>query len=336
MTPATSVYVGVAGAAALIDRFGRPVDRLRVSLTMRCNHSCVFCHREGIGAKGGRGELGWRDWAFVARVASRLGIRYVKLTGGEPLVRDDIVDVVAGMAEHLDEVSMVTNASLLKSLASKLAEAGLSRVNISLHSLRHDVFKSITGGSLKHVLEGLKAALDAGLRVKINYLVLKHNAGEFKDIIAYAARIGADVNVIELIPLGTAVPKYEAMHAPLDRVEEWLSRRAVKFWESSFQGRPTYELPEGIRVYLIKGFGNPSLCARCSRLRMTPDGLIQTCIYRPDQIVDARDVIVERDAEGLTRALARATMLREPYFMKHQRNRNPYYSAERRLNRVPR
>lgn len=335
MRKVNSESAGRDGVAALVDRFGRPVDRLRISLTLRCNHSCIFCHREGIGGGVGGRELGWRDWAFVAEVASRLGIRYVKLTGGEPLVREDIVEVVAAMSERLEEVSMVTNASLLKPLAGRLAEAGLSRINVSLHSLREDTFRTITGGSLSRVLAGIRAALDAGLRIKVNYLVLKQNAGEFEDILGYAASIGADVNVIELIPLGTAGPEYGRLHARLDRIEEWLSRRAVRFWESSFQGRPTYELPEGIRVYLIKGFGNPALCARCSRLRMTPEGFIQTCIYRPDQVVDAREAIVGRDAEGLAEAFAKATSLREPYFRLGS-GRNPYYSTERRLNRVPR
>ncbi len=300
---------------SLVDRFGRPVNRLRVSVTLRCNHACIFCHREGISASRVEGELSANDLGFVAEVASSLGITGFKLTGGEPLVRDDIVDVVSAISQHIKDVSLVTNASRLKKFAQGLAEAGLSRVNVSLHSLREDVFRRITGGgSLSDVLEGIEAAIDAGLKVKLNYLVLSLNAGEFKDVIDYASGIGADLNVIELIPVGTPLNVYRELHAELDPVEDYLRRQAVKVWLAEFQNRPTYLMPSGIKVYVIKGFGNPYLCARCTRLRMTPDGKLQTCIYRPDLTVDARDAILRRDVDGLKEAFRRATELREPYF----------------------
>lgn len=300
---------------SLVDRFGRPVNRLRVSITLRCNHACIFCHREGIPASQVKAELSAGDFGFVAEVASSLGIVGFKLTGGEPLVRDDVVDIVSAISQHVEDVSLVTNASRLREFAQGLAEAGLSRVNVSLHSLREDVFRRITGGgSLSDVLEGIEAAIDAGLKVKLNYLVLSLNAGEFKDIVDYASRIGADLNVIELIPIGTPSDVYRELHAGLSPVEDYLRRQAVKVWRAEFQNRPTYLMPSGIKVYVIKGFGNPYLCARCTRLRMSPDGKLQTCIYRPDLIVDARDAILGRDVEGLKEAFRRATELREPYF----------------------
>ncbi len=299
----------------LVDRFGRGVDRLRISITLRCNHSCIFCHREGIPFSNPSHELGPEDWGFLARVASSLGIWYAKLTGGEPLVRKDIVEVVEELSRHLSEVSMVTNASLLKGLAGELADAGLKRVNISLHSLKDDVFKAITGGSLRSVLEGVEAALNAGLGIKINYLVLRMNRDEFKEIINYSSDIGADVNVIELIPIGNPIPNYRELHTDLKPIEEWLKGVAVKSWVTEFQGRPAYELPTGIKVYIIKGYGNPTLCSKCTRLRMTPDGRIQTCIYRPDLTVNAREAILSRDVNALVNAFKEAVGLRRPHFM---------------------
>lgn len=282
---------------------------------MRCNHACIFCHREGIPASQVKAELSADDFGFVAEVASSLGIVGFKLTGGEPLVRDDVVDIVSAVSQHVKDVSLVTNASRLREFASELAEAGLSRVNVSLHSLKEDVFRSITGGaSLSDVLEGIKAAVDAGLKVKLNYLVLSLNVDEFRDIVDYASSIGADLNVIELIPVGTPPDVYRELHVGLSPVEKYLRERAVKAWLTEFQNRPTYLMPSGIRVYVIKGFGNPHLCARCTRLRMTPDGKLQTCIYRPDLVVNAGDAILRRDAEGLKDAFRRATELREPYF----------------------
>lgn len=299
----------------LVDRFGRPVNKLRVSITLRCNHACIFCHREGIPASQVKAELGAGDFGFVAEVASSLGIVDFKLTGGEPLVRDDVVDIVSAISQYVRDVSLVTNASRLRKFAQGLAEAGLSRVNVSLHSLREDVFRRITGGgSLSDVLEGIKAAIDAGLKVKLNYLMLSLNADEFKDIIDYASRVGTDLNVIELIPIGTPPNIYKELHVEISPVEEYLRKQAVKVWLAEFQNRPTYLMPSGIKVYVIKGFGNPYLCARCTRLRMTPDGKLQTCIYRPDLLVDARDAILRRDTEGLKDAFKRATELREPYF----------------------
>jgi len=299
----------------LVDRFGRPVNRLRVSITLRCNHACIFCHREGIHASQVKAELSASDFGFVAEVASSLGIVGFKLTGGEPLVRDDIVDIVSAISQYIKDVSLVTNASRLKEFAHGLAEAGLGRVNVSLHSLREDVFRRITGGgSLNDVLEGIEAAIDAGLKVKLNYLVLSLNVNEFKEIVDYASSLGADLNVIELIPVGTPPDVYRELHAELSPVDEYLKKHAVKVWLAEFQNRPTYLMPSGIKVYVIKGFGNPYLCARCTRLRMTPDGKLQTCIYRPDLTVNARDAILRRDIEGLRRAFKHATELREPYF----------------------
>ncbi len=306
-----------------MDRFGRPVNMLRVSVTLRCNHACIFCHREGIPASLVSKELSAGDLGFVAEVASTLGITAFKITGGEPLVREDIVDIISEVSQHVKEVSLVTNASRLKGLAPKLAEAGLSRVNISLHSLKEDVFRRVTGGGdLSNVLHGIKAAVDAGLKVKLNYLILSLNINEFRNIIEYASSIGANLNIIELIPLGTPPKTYKELHAALDPVEKYLREHAVKAWLTNFQNRPTYLLPTGIKVYVIKGYGNPQLCAKCTRLRMTPDGKIQTCIYRPDQTINARDAILNRDTEALKKAFKQATRLREPYFKEPTKHRH--------------
>ena len=284
-------------------------------MTLKCNHACIFCHREGIPAHLVSKELNAGDLGFVAEVASTLGITAFKITGGEPLLRDDITEIISGVSRHIKDISLVTNASRLAGLAHRLAEAGLSRVNVSLHSLREDVFREITGGGdLKSVLQGISAALDAGLKVKLNYLILALNINEFKDIIGYASSIGANLNIIELIPLGTPPKTYKELHATLDPVEEYLRQHAVKAWLTNFQNRPTYLLPTGIKVYVIKGYGNPQLCAKCTRLRMTPDGKIQTCIYRPDQTINARNAILHRDTEALREAFKQATKLREPYF----------------------
>ena len=296
----------------LVDRYGRPVTHLRISVTFKCNHDCVFCHREGILYSGDE-ELSADEWSFVAKVAVELGIREFKLTGGEPLIRRDIVEIVEGITRHGGKTSMVTNGSLLEHYAHKLAEAGLERVNVSLHSLNKDTFYKITHGNLDKVIRGIEAAINAGLKVKIDYLVLSLNVGEYKKIIEFAEKYGLDLNIIELIPIGLSKDEYNNLHHPLEEIKKYLEEHSIKKYVREFQLRPTYVLPSGIQVSLIKGYGNPFLCAKCTRLRATPDGFLKTCIYRND-LIDMKPAIKERNEEKLKQVFMEAVKKREPFF----------------------
>ncbi|WP_434731040.1 GTP 3',8-cyclase MoaA [Thermogladius sp. KZ2Tp1] len=298
----------------LVDRFGRPLTSLRISVTEKCNHRCVFCHREGLLNYESESELGAEDWGFVANVASYLGIRDAKLTGGEPLVRRDIVEIVREIAGNGLSTSITTNGSLLDKYAKGLAEAGVDHVNVSLHSLREDVFKAITGGDLKRVLQGIEAALQYGTRLKLDFVVLTWNKDEVADLVEFASKRGLEINMIELIPLGVDAELYKRIHVELREVEGYLEKRAVKVEVKEFQSRPVYHLDNGVKVTLIKGFCNPELCARCTRIRFTPDGKIKPCLFRNDNLVDARPYILSRDFHGLVEAFKRANSLREPYF----------------------
>lgn len=296
-----------------VDRFGRPVTHLRLSVTNRCNHDCIFCHREGI-LKTPEYEMSPDEIGFLTEVLSSVGVKYVKLTGGEPLVRGDIVEVVKAISPHA-EVSMVTNGSLLKHFASGLAEAGLARLNISLHSLNPAVFREITRGRLEQVLEGIRAAVDSGLPIKFDVVTLKHNSRELRDLVRFAIKVGADINLIELIPIGMGFHEWKRLHADVAPVEEWLAEMAVRVERLPFQNRTVYRMPEGISVYVIKGYGNPELCAACTRIRMAPDGKFKTCIYRQDYI-DALPAIKARDRDALIKVFRRAVDMREPFFKK--------------------
>ncbi len=259
-------------------------------------------------------ELSPGDWGFVASVALELGIKYFKLTGGEPLVRDDIVDIVGEISERGGVVSIVTNGSLLYKYAKELAENNIEHINVSLHSLNPKIFYEITHGRLEDVLRGIEEALNNGIRLKIDYVVLGMNYAEYKDIIEYASKYGIDVNIIELIPLGIDIKQYHRLHKPLDEIVKWLEERAVKSGRREFQSRPVYLLDTGIKVTVIRGFCNPEMCMSCTRIRMTPDGMIKTCLFRNDTIVDARKHILERNREGLIKDFIKANMLREPFF----------------------
>ncbi len=297
----------------LRDRYGRAVDRFRVSVTQRCNHACIFCHREGI-FRFEEEALDPEDYGFLAKVSKTLGITKYKLTGGEPLVREDIADIVRELRYYSNEVSLSTNGSLLKNKARSLAEAGLDRLNLSLHSFKDEVFTYITRAPLKPVMEGLIEALDVGLKVKINFVVMRSNVNEISRLLDFASRVSVSANLIELIPLGTPQNVYMKEHVSLSEVEDLLEKRATRKYYRDFQNRPTYVLDSGVEVTLIRGYGNPYLCSGCTRLRLTPSGKIKVCIYREDVFVDVKEALKNRDALAVEEALKKATLLREPYF----------------------
>lgn len=299
------------------DKYGRHVDSLRISVTTRCNLNCIFCHREGI--TGTRNELlTAEDYGFIAKVASRLEIHYHKLTGGEPLLREDIADIVRYMKEHSKSVSITTNGVFLEKRAKALADAGVDYLNVSLHSLNPVVYSYITGGSsprlLAQVLKGVEEALKLGLKIRFNFLLMKVNINQFREILDYASARGIDINVIELIPLGTPPQVYITEHISLDSVVSFLEEISVEKHVREFQNRPVYVMPTGIKVTVIKGYGNPSLCARCTRLRLTPDGKLKTCLFIEEPSVNILDHVRNRDEKGLFEAFIKAILLRRPFF----------------------
>jgi cyclic pyranopterin phosphate synthase len=300
----------------LRDGFGREVDSFRIVVTMRCNYNCIFCHREGLTGLDRAEVLTPDDYRYLAYVSRKLGILYFKITGGEPLLRRDTPDIIKGIREYSKEVSLTTNGYFLKNLAGKLADAGLDRLNVSVHSLNDEVYQAITRtrGSVKLILEGIEQALDHGIKVKLNFLAMKINLGEFEKIIEYASSKGVDVNVIELIPLGTPHHVYLEQRTSIDPIIEKLHRISSNITISNFQNRPIYTLPSGIRVNVIKGYGNPDLCARCTRLRLTPEGWIKTCIFLEEPFVDISKELKNKDEYGVVEKIKNAVSIRKPYF----------------------
>ncbi|MFZ8791214.1 MAG: GTP 3',8-cyclase MoaA [Thermosphaera aggregans] len=300
----------------LRDGFGREVDSFRIVVTTRCNYNCIFCHREGLTGSDRAEVLTPDDYRYLAYVSRKLGILYFKITGGEPLLRGDTPDIVKGIREYSKEESLTTNGYFLKNLAGKLADAGLDRVNVSVHSLNDEVYQAITRtrGSVKQILEGIEQALEHGIKVKLNFLAMKINLGEFEKIIEYASSKGVDVNVIELIPLGTPHHVYLEQRTSIDPIIEKLHRISFNITISNFQNRPVYTLPSGIRVNVIKGYGNPDLCARCTRLRLTPEGRIKTCIFLEEPFVDISKELKNKDEYGVVEKIKKAVSTRKPYF----------------------
>ncbi|MCW1309646.1 MAG: GTP 3',8-cyclase MoaA, partial [Candidatus Nanoarchaeia archaeon] len=186
----------------LIDLYGRPLLNLRISLTQRCNLRCSYCHREGEDSVGDKlSEMSIDEIVRIARVGSSLGIRGIKLTGGEPLIRKDIVKIVREIAkiETLEDISITTNGVMLADLAEELKNAGLRRVNINLPTLDESVYNKLTGGKLEDVIEGIKSAVSAGLHpVKLNMLVLRGiNDTEVDEMINFASKTTGFLQLIE-------------------------------------------------------------------------------------------------------------------------------------------
>ena len=289
----------------LTDSFGRKVTNLRVSVTQRCNLNCVYCHAEG--ERSPETEIPLSDIREVLRVAATLGIRSVKFTGGEPLVREDILEIVRAVPAGL-ESSMTTNGILLGRYARDLKEAGLSRINVSLDSLDPGCYQDITGHDrLPEVLAGIEAALGAGLTpIKLNMVVLKGiNEDEVDAFLTYV-RGNRDLilQLIELMEWNTCTS-----HAEINRLEEDLASRSRIILTRRMHHRKKYCV-DGAEVEVVRPRHNTEFCAFCNRLRVTSDGKLKPCLLRSDNLIDIRG---KRGAE-LEALFREAVRIREPFF----------------------
>lgn len=296
------------------DTSGRPLTGLRISITDRCNLNCFYCHREGC--QSASREMTSEEMEKVVEVSTEFGVRKVKLTGGEPLLRDDIVDIVAAVARpSIDEVSMTTNGTLLSEVARELKEAGLTRVNISLDTLDNEKFHRITGnGSVSNVLSGIDSAIDAGLvPVKLNMVLLAGlNEQEVETMMEYASKRKIVLQIIEL--LDTNGGGITAYHCNLDEIEQRLKSRALAIrTRRSMQARKKYVLPGG-EVEVVRPIHNTEFCMHCTRLRLTPDGHLKPCLMRNDNLVDILSPVIADNMEMARKSFAEAIARREPYF----------------------
>ena len=304
----------------LVDSYGRPLLNLRLALTRRCNLRCEYCHMEGEEKhkEPPAAEMTVDEIVRIVRIAVGLGISKVKLTGGEPLIRKDIVEIVNGIAsiEGLKDLSMTTNGALLAPLACSLHAAGLRRVNISLPTLNAETYHKLTGGNVERALEGVKAAVDVGFcPVKLNMIVLKCiNEDDFGGMVDFARGTGAVLQLIELEPINISNSYYTANHKALDEYEALLTQKAVKTeTRRLMQNRRIYHLPD-VRVEVIHPTENAEFCMGCTRMRVTSDGKLKTCLMKNDWLVDALTPIRNgADDRELIRLFELANDKRQPF-----------------------
>lgn len=260
------------------------------------------------------------DISRIARIAYGLGIRKIKLTGGEPLFRSDIVEIVSSINRigTVEDLAVTTNGFFLSKLAHQLKKAGLMRVNVSLPSLKPKVFKHVTGfNSLREVLDGVKAALEVGLLpVKLNMVLLKGiNEDEVWDMVEFSGRIGAILQMIELEPINMDLKLYESLHVDLSPIEEALKLKAVRTYVRSLHNRRRYVMPNGAEVEVVKPMHNSLFCANCTRIRITSDGFIKPCLLRSDNHIDILTPMRNNASdEELVNLFIEAVSLREPFF----------------------
>jgi cyclic pyranopterin phosphate synthase len=306
----------------LTDNCGRPLLNLRIAVTPRCNLRCDYCHKEGEEvsscSKGTAEEMTVDEIVRIAKIAVSLGISRIKLTGGEPLMRKDICEIVKGIAAipDLKDFSMTTNGAMLGFMAKKLRACGLKRVNISLPTLNTEIYTKLTDGKLENALDGIKAAVAAGFcPVKLNMVILKGvNVDAVQEMMDFARQTGTVLQLIELDPINVDDAYYATYHKFLNEQEEMLRQKALSVeTRRSMHNRRIYRLPD-VKVEVVHPTENGEFCAHCTRLRVTSDGKLKPCLMRNDNLVDILTSMRHgANDEELKELFIRANQIREPY-----------------------
>ncbi len=294
----------------LSDNYGRVITSLRISITKRCNLACIYCHQEGDDIESLR-EVSPGTISRTVTAAAGFGVKKVKFSGGEPLMRYDFENIIAALPP-LKDISATTNGVLLAKRAASLADSGLDRVNISLPSLDKENYAKLTGSSLAfpRVLEGIRAAIDAGLTpIKLNMVLLKGiNDSRIDDAIHFVSRYDGNV-ILQLIEL-INFKNIAGYMVDIGDVEKMLESRAACIKERQLHRRKKYFI-DGVEVELVRPIDNSSFCANCNRLRLTSSGKLKPCLMRNDNLVEiGENATVQEIGEMLKRTVEK----REPYY----------------------
>lgn len=271
------------------DRYGRKIEYLRVSVTDACNLCCTYCMpADAKGKCPCKQSMSAPEFVEIAAAAAQLGVKKLRITGGEPLVRSDIVELSRALAsiEGIEDIAITTNGTLLECLAEKLYDAGIHRINISLDTLDERKYSEITrGGRLSDALRGIEAALKAGMSpVKLNTVLIGgFNDDEIEALAQLTVKYPVDVRFIELMPIGHAAPYGREAYIPNSVVLEKLPELEAVGSEKGTVAR-LYKLPNAQgRVGLISPLSN-HFCSECNRLRLTADGHLKPCLHSAEEI----------------------------------------------------
>lgn len=305
----------------MIDNYNRKIKHIRFSITSKCQYSCLYCDREGYSRTN---ELTVEEITKLCKIlAEVLNVTRIKFTGGEPLCREEIAQIIQNVSDLqlYKDISMTTNGLLLLEKAEELYKAGLNRINVSLASLQPEVYKKIYGSdSLKTVLKGLQKAKEVGFNpIKLNFVLMKGiNDNELEDLINFCAKNGFVLQLIELHKVSDAVGRngdfYEKYHLDVKPIIEELESRADKIIvRGSMQNRKVFTLPNSAVIETI----TPSheFCMGCTKLRVGCDGNLFGCLFRSDLGKNIKEAL--RNHHSLSKyehIVKQVVDSREPYY----------------------
>jgi GTP 3',8-cyclase len=308
-----------------MDNFGRVIDYLRISVTDRCDERCLYCLPEGYRGWPQRPDhLTAEEIARIAGVAAGLGFRKFRLTGGEPLVRADLVDIVRALAglRGVEWIGLSTNGTRLGEAAAWLRAAGLRTVSISLDALDPAVYRHITGGEVSRVLAGLRAALAAGFeRVKLNCVLMRGlNEQEIWPLVLFAAEHGLPLRLIELMPLTASRAANQPRFLGVDEVMRRLQERDELLPQPDRRigwgpARYYFLRHTGALVGFIGAMSIPHFCDSCNKMRLTADGRIRPCLGDHGEI-ELRAALRQGASDARLRDLFQRALRQKP--LEHQ------------------
>jgi cyclic pyranopterin phosphate synthase len=313
-----------------MDSFGRKIDYLRISVTDRCNERCLYCMPEGYkGWEQTRDHLTAEEIIRVVRVAAELGFRKFRLTGGEPLVRGDILEIVREMKKisGVEMIGLSTNGTRLDKLAKPLRDAGVRAANVSLDALDPETYKRVTGGDVNQVIAGIRAAVVAGFeRVKLNCVLMRGvNENELWPLVLFAAEHGLPLRLIELMPLTRTDVLTEKNFLPCGEAMKLLAQKDELLPQSEIRighGPAKYYLLKqtGALVGFIGALTNEHFCENCNKMRLTSDGKIRPCLGDHGEI-DLRAALRNSSDDAALREIFQEALRIKP--LEHQ-FRNSY------------
>lgn len=301
------------------DRYNRPIISLRLSITNRCNINCLYCHHDGM--MPSNNEMTSDEIFQILKIAKTLGVEKIRFSGGEPLIRKDIVEIIEKTASlNFKDISITTNGILLAKYAEDLFNAGLTRVNVSFDTLDSETYKKITTKNyLKEAKKGVLKAVEVGLNpVKLNMVVMKNiNDNEVMEMFEFAKDNGLVLQLIELMKSENCDDNAfsEEYHFDVSLIEKKLAKLAKKVRTRKFmQDRKKYFIDDG-EIEVVRPMDNTKFCENCTRLRITPEGKIKPCLLRNDNLIDIITPLRKGASEDSLRKI----------FLEGISNREPYY-----------
>lgn len=302
--------------STLIDKFGREIKYLRISVTDRCDLRCQYCMSEKMKFLPKTDLLSLEELAKISHRFIDFGVEKIRISGGEPLVRRDIMELFAQLSprlgQGLSELTLTTNGTQLSKYADRLASLGVKRINLSLDSLNPEVFAKLTRrNAFSQVKEGIQAAKEAGLKVKINTVLLPENLAEIPDMMRWAHAQNFDMSLIEIMPMGQTGISRREQYVPMSVAKDLLAEKfelAPILNKDNLGGpaRYSYVTQTGGRIGFISPLTN-NFCAGCNRVRLTCTGRIYMCLGQEDHI-DLRKTL--RGGGDMDSEIARAVNLK--------------------------